>query len=747
MSFLFNNPFDDIVEKATSENIPIGSDDIFTNLEIADKIKSKEVPPKEAVRSLKRRINHKNPNVQLLALKLTDTCVKNGGKHFLVEVASRDFLDNLVSLAKAYSGTDQAVRQKVLELLQTWGIAAKGRSELSYLSEVYSMLKREGLPFPPIEAAATSALMETQTAPDWTDSDICMRCRTQFTTFNRKHHCRNCGQTYCHACSSKTLPLPHLGIRQEVRVCDSCHIKLLIKTKPTTPKIAKQSAPAPSNVAQAASSEDAELERAIAASLAESKKTASKPTPKAAPRSATPDDLEEDEDLKAAIEASLKELKISEQRGSAYNGSSGLSSANNPVNPNELSRVEIDNLTLFADLVERMEADVQARGIGVMQHSQISALYAQLYALQPKLNWSVADTTAKFRAAAEQSEKVSAGISLYERMLQERLVAATGAAPYGGSYTRSQSVDFGKPQGPFASAHPTGPYGEAHGPSESYGGSHQAQNISNYAYPSHAPPEDTAYAHPPLPHQHPLQPQPFGAATVEMPAPEASYQGAYPPTSPPLHPQPIAAPPFGMAPKAPVDGQLYGPPNPQQQHPGGPYGDYQPEPTVPNAPGHGQNPLQQMTFPQPAEVGPASTTTHSVAPNAPSLPGGGGYQPMPVHAGSMQRGAVGNVGPMDGGGPQGQQQQQQQQQQQYGYSQPFTHTYPTSASNPMGFAHYDAAPASYAPPTSYSQHPAPAFGQYAQPLAGQATPQQNHNAPPAAQTQSSVQSDLLLIEL
>ena len=94
------------VDKAMSELFPLGSDDIALHLEISDQIRSKPIRPKDAMRAaLKRQLNHKNPNVQFLASSVSTLCsphtrVKNDGDHFLVEIASREFMDYLVSVLK-----------------------------------------------------------------------------------------------------------------------------------------------------------------------------------------------------------------------------------------------------------------------------------------------------------------------------------------------------------------------------------------------------------------------------------------------------------------------------------------------------------------------------------------------------------------------------------------------------------------------------------------------------------------------
>jgi len=50
----------------------------------------------------------------------------------------------------------------------------------------------------------------------------CMICHVEFTFFNRKHHCRNCGKLLCDDCTPNFIRLPELGYVEPVRVCIAC---------------------------------------------------------------------------------------------------------------------------------------------------------------------------------------------------------------------------------------------------------------------------------------------------------------------------------------------------------------------------------------------------------------------------------------------------------------------------------------------------------------------------------------------
>lgn len=73
-------------------------------------------------------------------------------------------------------------------------------------------------------------LHDSLTGHKWIDEKsvkTCYKCQRDFTLKRRKHHCRNCGNVFCGACSGNTMVLA--SNPKPVRVCDTCHTLLLAR--------------------------------------------------------------------------------------------------------------------------------------------------------------------------------------------------------------------------------------------------------------------------------------------------------------------------------------------------------------------------------------------------------------------------------------------------------------------------------------------------------------------------------------
>ncbi|WKY05539.1 hypothetical protein Q1695_006055 [Nippostrongylus brasiliensis] len=179
---------------------------------------------------MRKRIQHDNPHVVMHALLVLDACVKNCGHKIHAEIATREFMEEFKNLGIGSQYED--VKTKVLEMLQCWAMAFANKPEYKIVVDTHNLMKLAGFDFPSIKEA--DAMFTAQVAPDWHDGSECFRCRSEFTLFNRKHHCRACGQIFCDRCSTKEVPLPQFGIEKEVRVCDACYEKITSKGKDST---------------------------------------------------------------------------------------------------------------------------------------------------------------------------------------------------------------------------------------------------------------------------------------------------------------------------------------------------------------------------------------------------------------------------------------------------------------------------------------------------------------------------------
>ncbi|XP_070067463.1 zinc finger FYVE domain-containing protein 1 isoform X5 [Drosophila virilis] len=88
-------------------------------------------------------------------------------------------------------------------------------------------------------AKAISGMLADKVAPSyWRPNQeiiLCHACKRNFEkTGMPKHHCRGCGEGFCHTCSQHRVPVPARGWLQPVRVCNDCHQQLQRKSD-TTP--------------------------------------------------------------------------------------------------------------------------------------------------------------------------------------------------------------------------------------------------------------------------------------------------------------------------------------------------------------------------------------------------------------------------------------------------------------------------------------------------------------------------------
>ncbi|KAI9894191.1 MAG: hypothetical protein M1814_004045 [Vezdaea aestivalis] len=138
--------------------------DLAMELDIAELINQKKgSAPREAAVAIVGFINHRNPNISLLALHLLDICVKNCGYPFHLQISTKEFLNELVRrFPERPPVRPSRVQTKILEAIEEWRQTictnSKHKDDLGFIRDMHRLLLYKGYMFPEVRREDASVL-------------------------------------------------------------------------------------------------------------------------------------------------------------------------------------------------------------------------------------------------------------------------------------------------------------------------------------------------------------------------------------------------------------------------------------------------------------------------------------------------------------------------------------------------------------------------------------------------------------
>lgn len=137
---------------------------IALNLEICDIVNSKQASlPREACIAVVKLINSRDPQVSELALTLLDYLVKNCGYPVHLQISRKEFLNELVKRfperpPPAYSRIQRLILGTLAEWVQTICKTSRYKDDLTYVKDMYRLLRSKGYDFPAVKKEDAAVL-------------------------------------------------------------------------------------------------------------------------------------------------------------------------------------------------------------------------------------------------------------------------------------------------------------------------------------------------------------------------------------------------------------------------------------------------------------------------------------------------------------------------------------------------------------------------------------------------------------
>ncbi|EST06387.1 hypothetical protein PSEUBRA_004281 [Kalmanozyma brasiliensis GHG001] len=134
------------------------------NLELADYVNQKKAnTPREASFEAVRKVNSRNPHVGMLGLALLDILVKNCGYPLHLQIATKEFLNEMVKrFPERPPVFPSPVQSKILELIHEWKltlcVTSKHREDLVHIRDMHRLLTYKGYRFPNVDSRAASVM-------------------------------------------------------------------------------------------------------------------------------------------------------------------------------------------------------------------------------------------------------------------------------------------------------------------------------------------------------------------------------------------------------------------------------------------------------------------------------------------------------------------------------------------------------------------------------------------------------------